>query len=142
MKKTVLLMAGILAAASVTAAEACGKGKGKGLGRDITFEQLDTNGDGQISAAELEAFRASRFAEVDANGDGGLTAEELLARVKEGAEERAQKRVAKIIEKHDENGDGILQPAEMGGNRDRSMIDRIDQNDDGQVSQKEFDAAK
>jgi Ca2+-binding EF-hand superfamily protein len=42
-------------------------------------KRFDTDGDGVISLAEVEARRKARFAEVDANSDGKLTAEELKA---------------------------------------------------------------
>jgi hypothetical protein len=40
------------------------------------FGMLDTNGDGFLDAAELDAMSARRFARMDANGDGKITAEE------------------------------------------------------------------
>jgi Ca2+-binding EF-hand superfamily protein len=46
------------------------------------FDRLDTNKDGIITQAEMEARGAERFAEIDANGDGMISAEEFSARAK------------------------------------------------------------
>ena len=90
---------------------------------------------------ELQAQGEARFASIDTNGDGGLSAEELIA----AAEGRAEDRAARMLERLDENGDGILQMDEMprrGGDRAERMFDRVDANDDGVISQEEFETAK
>jgi len=43
------------------------------------FEQMDTNGDGTIARAEVEASALASFGKLDANADGFLTQEELKA---------------------------------------------------------------
>jgi hypothetical protein len=43
------------------------------------FARIDTNGDGFIDKAELDAASAQRFQRMDANGDGILTPEERAA---------------------------------------------------------------
>ncbi len=44
--------------------------------------QLDTNGDGKVSAEEAaKGLLTEEFARIDANGDGGITAEEMAASV-------------------------------------------------------------
>jgi hypothetical protein len=54
---------------------------GGGGGRDPSrmFKMLDSNGDGFLDAAEIDAMSARRFARMDANGDGKVTAEEREA---------------------------------------------------------------
>lgn len=42
-----------------------------------SFARIDTNHDGFINKAELDAFFAKRFAKLDKNGDGVLTADEM-----------------------------------------------------------------
>ena len=42
-----------------------------------SFARLDSNHDGFIDRAELDAFFAKRFARLDKNSDGVLTADEL-----------------------------------------------------------------
>ncbi|WP_214472989.1 EF-hand domain-containing protein [Mesorhizobium sp. dw_380] len=41
------------------------------------FARIDSNHDGFIDRAELDAFFAKRFARLDKNGDGVLTADEM-----------------------------------------------------------------
>lgn len=41
------------------------------------FQQMDSNGDGVITAEEHAAAAAKRFATMDSNGDGKLTREEM-----------------------------------------------------------------
>ena len=81
------------------------------------FATLDLNSDGSLSLEELQAQGQARFANVDANADGALSAEELIA----AAGNRASDRAARMIERHDDNGDGLLQIDEMprrgGGDR-------------------------
>jgi Ca2+-binding EF-hand superfamily protein len=43
------------------------------------IKEIDTDGDGRISAAEHSAGSAKMFAKMDANGDGKLTAAEMQA---------------------------------------------------------------
>jgi hypothetical protein len=42
-----------------------------------SFARMDSNHDGFIDRAELDAFFAKRFARLDKNGDGILTADEM-----------------------------------------------------------------
>jgi len=49
---------------------------------DRWFNRLDTNKDGVISQAEVNARQADRFAKIDANGDGMISLEEYGARGK------------------------------------------------------------
>lgn len=42
-----------------------------------SFARIDSNHDGFIDRAELDAYFAKRFAELDKNGDGVLTADEM-----------------------------------------------------------------
>lgn len=41
------------------------------------FQKMDTNGDGNIAAAEFQTRRDAWFKEIDADGDGKLTADEF-----------------------------------------------------------------
>lgn len=108
-------------------------------GSKMTFEQLDANGDGELTKAELESQKADRFAKIDTNGDGALSAEELQAK----AQKKSSERVTKMMQRYDANGDGVLSPDEMPKPRHAGkMFDRIDADGSGTISQDEFDTAK
>ncbi|GEM_PF-399947 len=136
-------------------------------GEPPAFSELDMNGDGVITADDLDALKAQRWAELDTNGDGVASADELAARAVERAAERAADMAARIIADKDSDGDGALSQAEIeargddaGGQRgdrgDRGdngrrgpggpggpggdLIERADTDGDGAVSEAEFSA--
>ena len=57
--------------------------RGGGKGMNVSFEEIDKNGDGFVTQAEVDAHRLARFAAMDTNGDGALSVEELVAAAKE-----------------------------------------------------------
>lgn len=69
-----LIIAALAIPAAVMAAP--GGGPGKGM-RGSLFQQMDSNGDGVITAEEHAASAAERFAAMDTNGDGKLTQDEI-----------------------------------------------------------------
>ncbi|MEO1539642.1 MAG: EF-hand domain-containing protein [Pseudomonadota bacterium] len=108
-------------------------------GARFDFEAIDTNGDGQVTPAEMEAMRAARFAEVDTNGDGELSQAELLARAEQRDADRMTQRIERFIDRADEDDNGTLSLAETSpGNADR-IFSRLDSNDDGVISAEEFE---
>lgn len=111
-------------------------------GEPVTFAEIDTNSDGQITVEEITALKATRFAEADTDGNGELSLEELTAKSPDGNADRA----AEMLERHDSDNSGGLSVDEMTGPRDdgdraQKMIERMDTDGDGQISQAEFDAA-
>ena len=147
MKRTYLITGIVVTALSVTAVAASANGfdgKKRGHGPRINFEEVDTNGDGFLSQAELEAHGAARFATADTNGDGVLSADELQAAMEARAADRAKRGSEKMIERMDANGDGVLSQDEMKprGDRTARMFERLDKDGDGQISKEEFEAAR
>ncbi|MBT8411412.1 MAG: calcium-binding protein [Octadecabacter sp.] len=147
--KTSLLVASI--AAGLTLAGAAAARDAQPPRMDMpAFEEIDLNGDGGVTAEEMqqarEAMRAARFAQADANGDGALSVEELIAAAQNDRAERMADRIARMVERFDDNGDGVLQPEEMGRDGARRggerMFDRADANDDGSLSAEEYSAAQ
>jgi hypothetical protein len=53
-------------------------GRMHGPGGTIAFAAIDTDGNGSLSRAELQAFAAARLAGADANGDGVLDRAEII----------------------------------------------------------------
>lgn len=137
---TAIALAGGLMLTS-TAAQARGPGGGH---ERLSFEQLDTNGDGQITMAEMEARGAARFAATDTNNDGKLSKEELTA----AGSERMAKRVDRMLERLDADGDGALSQAELEdgrkgkgrGDRMEKRFERMDADGSGGISAEEFEA--
>lgn len=116
----------------------------------MMFERFDTDSDGAVTKAELEGAAAAHFAEADANGDGLLSAEEMIAAAEKMRAAREAKRmadrIAKRIEAHDTDGDGMISLEEatayMGGSRFDKMFDKLDADGDGSVTQAELEALK
>lgn len=109
------------------------------------FEEMDTNGDGSITAEELTAKRAERAAQVDADGDGKLSAEELAQAEIAKATERATRHAERMVERMDADGDGLLSAAELATPPEGpppGMVERIDADKDGAISRDEADAAR
>ena len=144
MKKIVLGSLAVAAVAGlafgVANADSRGAGPMGAMGERPTFQELDSDGDGGITIAEVKARSAARFAENDTNGDGKLSAEELTAAVAARAAERAAAGMARMIEWRDSDGDGMLSQAEMADDAGSRMFMRLDANDDGTISAEEFAA--
>lgn len=102
------------------------------------FQELDANNDGTVSAEEFNN-RQDRFARADVDGNGLLTVEEMVATGQANAERRA----ARMIERLDADGDGALSQAEIEDRRNPArLFARLDANDDGVVSEEEFADAR
>ena len=150
--KTTALVAAIVAGFAVSAAEAHDR---SGAGFEMpAFEDIDANGDGGVSLAEVETFmdaqRAARFAAADTNGDGGLSIDEMTAAVSAERAERMAERLTERLEKVDANGDGLLQADEIAAARDdrgrrgpspERMFERADADADGVLSAAEYSDA-
>ena len=109
------------------------------------FETLDADGDGSVTAEEMSAHRAAQIAGLDADGDGFLTAEELNAHFNAQSAERNARRVERMMERSDFDGDGKIGAAEMmlnagGAQMGERFFDRADVDGDGAVSREEAEA--
>ncbi|MCB4456463.1 EF-hand domain-containing protein [Leisingera sp. McT4-56] len=137
--KHVKFIALIVAAAGMTAGSAA-LAKGFGLhGPKMSFEEIDTDGSGEVTKAEIQAMKDAHFAKADANGDGKLTLEEMQARARQHADERA----ANMLERFDKDGDGALSKDEMPQPRRAGrMFDRMDADGSGGISKAEFENAR
>lgn len=116
--------------------------RGSGGDSRLDFDLIDTNGDGKITAEEMTAHRANRFAENDTDGDGSLSKEELLTVMLDGAAERMESRVDRMFDRKDNDGDGKISLAELT-NEDHSdrMFERLDTDEDGAISKEELEEA-
>lgn len=113
----------------------------------MDFTAMDADKDGNITKAEVEAYKTAEITSMDANKDGKISADELaafhIAKMQQNMEARAKDMAAKMIERLDTDKDGAISIAEMsarpGGDK---MFDRIDGNSDGVISAEELAAAK
>lgn len=83
--------------------------------------EMDTNGDGKVSAEERKAWNAKWFKEMDTNGDGKLSEEEVARSFKANRE------------KMDTNGDGAIELDEfiawMSGEPSAKKPQKVDKRD-------------
>ncbi|RLK08366.1 EF-hand domain-containing protein [Ruegeria conchae] len=133
MKTKTFISAIVLAAVAVSGSSALAKGPRP------TFQELDADGDGQVTQAEIAAHRNQKFTAADTDGDGQLSVEEMQA----AAQVKADERVSKMFEKHDANSDGFLSEDELPKPRRASkMFERIDADGNGSISEPEYADAK
>lgn len=127
---------------SVALVGAAGIAAARGPAGGMSFETLDVDGSGEITAEDLDAMRAGRFAEIDADGDGSVTEAEFLAHVQARAAERA----AGMFARFDADGDGVVGrdafEARFGqGGPGPRMLERFDTDSSGGISAEEFETA-
>lgn len=124
------------AAVAATAGYARDSERGPG-GMEMRFEELDADGNGEITLEEIETRMQSRFTDADADGDGMLTRDEMIA----AAQVQVEERVDRMLKRADTDGDGALSMDEMpkprGGWAER-MFGRVDADDSGGISKEEF----
>ena len=112
-----------------------GRGGGRHGGRggpDVIaglFEQADADGDGAITQAEIDAFRAAEVARADAGGDGGLDIAEFETLYRE----YTRPAMVDVFQDLDENGDGTVDAAEMDA-RFGDVVERLDRDGDDALS--------
>ncbi|MCX7560841.1 EF-hand domain-containing protein [Sulfitobacter sp. F26204] len=134
-----VLLAGLIAAGGMaTSGAASAKSNDTSERRAEMFKEIDADGSGAITQEELKAHAAARFATVDTNKDGFLTPDEMRGH-------RGGKRAEKMLKRHDTNGDGKLDAAELEkaaegrhGRRAAKMMQRADTNGDGKLSLEEM----
>ncbi|WP_068311257.1 EF-hand domain-containing protein [Aliiruegeria sabulilitoris] len=145
---TTAIVTGLVAANSAVAF-----GGPMGPGERPGFTQIDTDGDGKISAEELKAFPAARaterFKAADADGDGKISKEEMAAEIETMRAARENNRLDNMIARFDTDKDGFISQEEMEaamgqGRAQRDPGDRMmrfaDTDKDGAISEAEYAA--
>lgn len=140
MANTPIITSLVMVAFTLTATPTLAFGPGAGgHGPKMNFQELDSNGDGQITQEEMDARATTRFSEADANGDGTLSKAELEAQ----GQKRMSDRISGMIARFDKDGDGALSQDEMPGPRRAGrMFDHFDSDASGGISEQEFSEAR
>lgn len=92
------------------------------------IEQADTNEDGALTRAEIDAFRAAQVESADASGDGALEIAEFEALYNAFTRER----MVDAFQALDADGDGQISEEEMESRIDR-LVSRLDRDGDGAI---------
>ena len=150
MRKIVLTLA--LAATSIAAAACSAQSaptdtpRGPGHRGAAMMMHADANHDGVITRAEAMAEADARFAKLDTDGDGQVTAAEMQAR-RSAMRDRMQARGkapraggpdgARMGRRGDVDGDGLMTKADAEA-RAAKRFDRMDANHDGKLDKTEL----
>ncbi|MEK6398758.1 MAG: hypothetical protein V4734_11785 [Terriglobus sp.] len=130
MKSSHLLFAFPILLSTVAVAQGPG-----GPPKRIVLEAIDTDGDGQLTAAEIAAAPKSLLT-LDKNGDGKITPVEYNPRLQDktaGSDLEARLMLL------DKNGDGVLTADEVP-ERMTPMFNKGDTNHDGKLTKEEIAA--
>ena len=136
MQSKTMILSVVGAAMVATAGFAVAQGKG-GYGERPSFEEVDSNGDGKITQDEMQARAAARCGAADSHGDGAISRDEMMSR----AMARVETRVDRMMDRMDADDDGKISQAEMQQMRGKHMgrmIKRMDTDGDGSLSKDEF----
>ncbi|PCJ10568.1 MAG: calcium-binding protein [Rhodobacteraceae bacterium] len=139
MRKAAFIAVIVGSASLITAGAVLAKGGPGRHGMNMSFEEIDADGNGEITQAEMEMMKAARFAAADTDGDGALSLDELKAQGLKKVEQHA----AAMLERHDANGDGMLSQDELPKpRRSGHMFEHMDADGNGAISKAEFDEAR
>lgn len=137
MKKSVLLLVaslyGTVAAGSALAMNHGDCPAGKGWMPPV--EEMDTDKNGAVSAAEMKAFHKKHFDEADTNKDGSLDTKEFQVM----HEKKMAKRHEAKFKRMDTDGNGKLSQDELSKKKDMGMK-QCDKDANGDLSKAELDA--
>lgn len=97
------------------------------------FAALDADGDGRVTAAELQSARAGQIERFDADGDGRLSAEEYRSWWLDST----QARLTRLFRADDRDGDGMVTLDELLA-RSGALLKRRDRDGDGAISVEEW----
>jgi len=136
----ILFAASVISGVSLAAAAHAMQEPQQQPGPRCGMEQVDKNGDGEITLEEIEAARAERFKAADTDGSGGLSREEIEAARQHRREMRRQCDPRQMrFNRLDADGDGKITREENAAAAN-ARFDRMDANGDGVLTIDEMPA--
>ena len=106
-----------------------GRGGPGGMMTMRLFEEVDADGDGAVTQAEIDAYRTAQVGGADADGDGSLSLDEFQTLWLD----QMRPRMVDAFQNLDEDGDGRITEAELDDRFGR-VVARLDRNGDGALS--------
>lgn len=135
-------------AIGVAGAAAAQEGPGGPRGDGLDFRAIDTDGNGTLSRAELQARAVARLARADANGDGALDREELIAIMPGGGDSFRVFSVGpggamadRLLALMGATESGRVEVAALADRRVNMLLAAVDTDRDAAISQAESEAA-
>lgn len=110
-----------------------------GPGNSGNKPQVDANGDGAISKAEVAAMQAEQFGKLDLDGNGEVSADELTEHTLNRQRQRIARMAEMQVKRLDADGDGGVSEEEFTANAQKGF-DQRDKNSDGKLTRDEMRA--
>ncbi len=101
-------------------------------GMQKLLKTVDADGDGAVTLAEIEDFKAAQLSSADSDADGALNIEEFDTIYRA----LTRSRMVDMFQDFDEDGDGVISTAELD-DRVNSIVERMDRNGDGALTQED-----
>lgn len=109
------------------------EGGGRMGGMMPSLDLADADKNGEITLEEFTKVATERFTAADADKNGQLTVAEVSAEIQKM---RNEQMAARMIERFDGNGDGVL-TAEEAQSAQKKVFALLDRNDDGKIAANE-----
>ena len=103
------------------------------------FDKLDQNRDGAVTPDEFVSAAVARFQKLDTQGTGQVTAAEIAGSPQ--AQQRASRVAARIVQRLDSNGDGVVSQDEYLAAAKKRFA-HMDRNGDGFIDADELPAQR
>lgn len=147
--KRITLLTTLVATGLLVAPIAQAQGRAPGpFAADIQFSELDSDGNGTLTAEEFASARQVMFNRADTDGNGELSKEELIAAAEAREAARKEARIERMIERADADGNGTVSAEEMasfqpgGDHRGKRMEKRGGDHERGDRAEKRGDRAE
>lgn len=106
-----------------------GHGMRGGMMMQQILTEADTDGDGALTQAEIDAYRSAQVSAADASGDGNLEIEEFATLYNQFM----RPHMVDAFQELDADGDGAITAEELNTRVD-GLVDRLDRDGDGAIS--------